>query len=327
MICGLKIDGAFLRDFTLESYKKLLISIKTAGYSFQTLQDFIQQPEDKTVILRHDVDRLPWNALVIAKIEKDAGIRASYYFRIVKESYDEDIIRQIAEMVHEIVYHYENLAEISRKKEGRISHRRKETEIRGRRSEVRRARARDRDPQTRLPLQGTSGQVTQITQIDTDEGKKEFRDELFELAICDFERNLEKFRKLYPVKTICMHGSPLSKWDNRDLWKRYNYRDFGIIAEPYFDIDYDEVFYITDTGRAWNNSKVSVRDKVASRFDIDIKSGLHLIELILKNKLPDKIMLNVHPQRWFDYGYNWYKELLMQNVKNVVKRLMLKLRD
>lgn len=21
---------------------------------------------------------------------------------------------------------------------------------------------------------------------------------------------------LYPVKTICMHGSPLSKWDNRD---------------------------------------------------------------------------------------------------------------
>jgi len=37
----------------------------------------------------------------------------------------------------------------------------------------------------------------------------------------------------------------------------------------------------------------------------------------------DKIMLNVHPQRWFDYGYNWYKKLLMQNVKNVVKRAML----
>jgi hypothetical protein len=46
------------------------------------------------------------------------------------------------------------------------------------------------------------------------------------------------------------------------LWKRYNYRDFGIIAEPYFDIDCDEVFYITDTGRSWNNSTASVRDKV-----------------------------------------------------------------
>ena len=59
-----------------------------------------------------------------------------------------------------------------------------------------------------------------------------------------------------------MHGSPLSKWDNRDLWKRYNYRDYGIIAEPYFDLDFDEVFYLTDTGRSWNNSKASVRDKV-----------------------------------------------------------------
>ena len=99
--------------------QKLLAS----GYFFQTLQDFIQQPEDKTVILRHDVDRKPENALVIAKIEKDAGIKASYYFRIVKESYDENIIKKIAEMGHEIGYHYENLSEISRKKEGRISHR------------------------------------------------------------------------------------------------------------------------------------------------------------------------------------------------------------
>jgi len=62
------------------------------------------------------------------------------------------------------------------------------------------------------------------------EGKEKFGDKLFQLAICDFERNLEKLRELYPVKTICMHGSPLSKWDNRDLWKRYNYRDYGIIA-------------------------------------------------------------------------------------------------
>ncbi len=91
-----------MRDFTLTTYKKLLQELLANDYSFQTLQDFIQQAEDKTVILRHDVDRLPGNALVIAKIEREAGIKASYYFRIVKESYDEDIIRQIAEMGHEI---------------------------------------------------------------------------------------------------------------------------------------------------------------------------------------------------------------------------------
>jgi len=45
-----------LKDFTLTTYKKLIQGLLTNGYSFQTLQDFIQQPEDKTVILRHDVD-------------------------------------------------------------------------------------------------------------------------------------------------------------------------------------------------------------------------------------------------------------------------------
>ena len=102
-----------MRDFTLKTYKKLLQVLHTNGYSFQTLQDFIQQPEDKVIILRHDVDLKPGNALVIAKIEKEVGIKASYYFRIVKESYDEDIIRQIAEMGHEIGYHYENLSDIN----------------------------------------------------------------------------------------------------------------------------------------------------------------------------------------------------------------------
>ena len=149
---------------------------------------------------------------------------------------------------------------------------------------------------------------------------------MFELAIDDFRLNLEKLQKFYLVETICMHGGPLSKWDNRDLWKKYDYRDFGIIAEPYFDIDFNVVFYLTDTGRSWNNSKASVRDKVNSKFDIKIKDTNHLIEKIQRNELPDKIMLSIHPQRWFDYGYNWYKELLTQNVKNVVKRLMLKLR-
>jgi hypothetical protein len=75
------------------------------------------------------------NALVIAKIEKEAGIKASYYFRIVKQSYDENIIEKIAEMGHEIGYHYENLSEISKKNpqitqidaDYLISHRRTQT--------------------------------------------------------------------------------------------------------------------------------------------------------------------------------------------------------
>jgi len=122
-------------DFTLSAYKQLISTLQSQGYFFQPFEEYIQNSSEKVVVLRHDVDRLPSNALVIAKIEKGIGIRASYYFRIVKESYDENVIRQIAEMGHEIGYHYENLAEISKENpqitqinaDYLISHRRTQT--------------------------------------------------------------------------------------------------------------------------------------------------------------------------------------------------------
>ena len=86
--------------------------------------------------------------------------------------------------------------------------------------------------------------------------------EYLKMQFDSFESNLDYFRTFYPVKTICMHGSPASKWDNRDLWNNYSYRDFGIIAEPYFDLDFTNVLYLTDTGRKWNGERSSVRDKV-----------------------------------------------------------------
>ena len=268
-------------DFTLTTYKELLQELLANDYSFQTLENFIQLPnKEKIVILRHDVDRLPGNSLVMAEIEKEVGIRPSYYFRIVKESYDEDIIRQIAGMGHEIGYQNEDV----------------DLSSRGQKSEVRSQKELDYDA-------------------------------LLDKAIKSFERNLSILREVVPVKTICMHGSPLSKWDNRDLWKRYNYRDYGIIAEPYFDLDFDEVFYITDTGRSWNKSTTSIRDKVDSKFDIKIKDTNHLIEKIQNNELPDQIMINVHPQRWDDRFGPWVSELIKQSVKNVIKKLLIGLRD
>jgi len=139
-----------------------------------------------------------------------------------------------------------------------------------------------------------------------------------------FCENLEQLRKLYPVKTICMHGSPRSTFDNRDIWKKYSYKDLGIVGEPYFDIDYNEVFYLTDTGRRWNKKNISVRDKVNSGFDIQVKSTKHLIQLVESAQLPNKIMINTHPHRWFNPGFGWVKELVIQNIKNVVKYYLIK---
>lgn len=78
------------------------------------------------------------------------------------------------------------------------------------------------------------------------------------LALKLFAENLQKFRTLYPVTTICMYGSPRSKFDNRDLWSKYDYHAYGIIAEPYFDLDFNQMAYYTDTGRRWNGESTSV---------------------------------------------------------------------
>jgi hypothetical protein len=149
--------------------------------------------------------------------------------------------------------------------------------------------------------------------------KTKDKKELIKLAIEDFEKNLKKFREIVPIKTICMHGSPFSKFDNKELWKVYDYRDYGIIGEPYFDIDFNEVLYLTDTGRAWNTSGGNVRDKVQSEFNYNFKSTYDIIRALENDELPDKIMLNVHPQRWADNPVAWTWELVTQKVKNVGK--------
>jgi len=245
-------------DFTVKKYKELLISIKQQGYTFQTFNDFVKKPEQRSIVLRHDVDLLPYNSLAFAKIQAEQGVKGVYYFRAVPESWDEKVIKEIASLGHEIGYHYENLTTCS----GNL-----------------------------------------------DKG------------IQDFENNLTALRKLAPVSTICMHGSPMSKYDSKDLWKKHSYSDYNIIGEPYFDVDFKKVFYLTDTGRKWDGNKVSVRDRVDSSFNISFHSTQEIIESLQKKELPNQIMFTFHPQRWNDNLFMWSKELVLQNAKNIVKRL------
>lgn len=237
----------------------MLDALRQGGYSFQTFNQFLTQPAERGVILRHDVDKLPLNSLEFAQIEHQKGIPATYYFRIVPQSFQPSSIRQILALGHEIGYHYEDM--------------------------------------------------------DLCQGNPEE-------AFRSFQQNLSKLRKLAPIETVCMHGSPLSKHDNRDLWKDYSYRACGINGEPYFDLDYSKVFYLTDTGRKWNSADSSIRDKVQSPYDIPVNGTFQLIELICAGKLPDQIMINTHPQRWSDGMVPWARELVLQSVKNQVKKVV-----
>lgn len=116
----------------------------------------------------------------------------------------------------------------------------------------------------------------------------------YEKAIGSFINDLDLFRENFDIKTICMHGSPLSKYDNRLLWNRYDYRDYGIIGDASLDVDNSYV-YVTDTGGSWN-SKNNLRDKMNSDH-LSIGNDYELIQLLLSDK---KVYLNTHPERWSD---------------------------
>ncbi len=159
-----------------------------------------------------------------------------------------------------------------------------------------------------------------------------------------------------------MEGAPLSRHDNRNLWspiinksipkfrdqqiykstntqhqtpKPYNL--FGILAEPYFDLDFNQMFYLTDTGRCWDGHRYNVRDKATKEnpvtnphfLQLRYHTTFDLINAINKstdqqiNSFPNQAMLNFHPQRWNDSPIPWLKEFIWQNLKNQVKRFLI----
>ncbi len=256
-----------MRDFTINSYKQLLMTLQSKGFRFIPFKDYFEQPSSRFVILRHDVDAKKLNSLKTARIENQLGIASTYYFRVVPQSFDPEVIREIASLGHEIGYHYETM-------------------------------------------------TTCNGNIDK--------------AYTEFCVNLEKLRQLYPVKTICMHGSPKSSKDSKDLWTKYDYRKLGIIGEPYFDVDFSQVLYLTDTGRRWDGYNVSIRDKIPVHQDQWKRDGLvfhSTVDIIVaadNHQLPSQIMMTVHPQRWQNEPIPWIQELVLQRMKNAIKGYLIK---
>lgn len=253
-------------EFTLKTYTCLIEAFKKAGYRFVTFEDYCEHGAEyddvRFVIMRHDVDKRAYNALMIAKMEAKSGIQSSFYFRVDEQSNQPGVIKAIVDLGHEIGYHYEDLS---------------------------------------------------ICNGDA------------EKAIRHFKMQLDYFRKYYPVRTICMHGSPRSKFDSRNLWEQFDYHDFGIVGEPYFDVDFSKVFYLTDTGRRWDGFNVSIRDKVLSHQEEWIGKGWvyhstgDILKALSEGTFPKQLMLTTHPQRWTDNLGLWLGEYVTQSAKNVVK--------
>lgn len=274
-------------DFTLNKYRELCSIITESDYTLLTLEEYfsLKKPPERFIILRHDVDDEPEYALKMAQLETELNAKSTYYFRTTENVFKHDIIRKISSLGHEIGYHYEVLDEACGN---------------------------------------------------------------YAMAIELFKQNLEKFKDVCEIKTIAQHGSPLmgklnatsvagiyeiiksmvcrnkkifTNLVNADIWKEYNFRDFGIVGEAYISIDFNDVFYLSDTGMSWNN-KYRMKDVViqgSSEFNnFKVKNTNDIINIIESYKA-NHIYLLVHADQWRDNLPDWIKWSILKYIRNTGK--------
>lgn len=96
----------------LNEYINLLQKLSSDGWRLCGVATFLKDSESKSVVLRHDVDRREKNAVTMAELEYDMGIRSTYYFRMdERKGFPLQEISKISALGHEVGYHYETLAE------------------------------------------------------------------------------------------------------------------------------------------------------------------------------------------------------------------------
>jgi len=128
-------------------------------------------------------------------------------------------------------------------------------------------------------------------------------------AIELFEQELKKLRSITPIQTICMHGNSWTKWDNRDIWKYYDFKDFDILGDAYLSVDFSDVAYYTDTGRSWN-AKYNIKDHATemSTRNKPVNTTDELIALIQSQTIP-RLYIQTHPNRWSNSFGEWMFKL------------------
>lgn len=98
--------------FTLGHYRDILRGWLADGVAFD---DFFSRSDGPSVMLRHDVDVDPTRVPMLASIEADLGVRATYFFRVAAEQYNAfapssaAAIRGLVALGHEVGLHFDPL--------------------------------------------------------------------------------------------------------------------------------------------------------------------------------------------------------------------------
>jgi len=146
----------------------------------------------------------------------------------------------------------------------------------------------------------------------------------FDAAIKLFTRELSEFNEICDVRMICMHGSPLSRYDNRDLWEAYDFREFGVVGEAYLSMAGRDLCYLTDTGRNWNG-RHSVRDAMPGAGSVSVETTDDLARWVGSAGAAG-LYLTVHPERWAMSEGEWATGYVKDLVVNTGKAVLVAMR-
>lgn len=138
-----------------------------------------------------------------------------------------------------------------------------------------------------------------------------------------FRSDLMKFRKHVDIRTICSHGSPLSKFDSRDIWKNNSFEDLGIIGEA--SISMVNSTYFSDTGGKWG-STANIRDRtIGNKSQPLVKTTAQIINYVNNNQ-SEIIYINAHPERWSINKFESFSQLMKDSTINIIKHIILVLK-
>ena len=221
-------------SFSLPKYAALLDGLSRSKKPFLPIADFLREPNSKSIILRHDVDRRPERSIAIASIEAERGIRAVYYFRVTKiGAFPKDAVKKISDMGHECGYHYEVLSDCK--------------------------------------------------------GNWNEADKLFRL-------NLVRLRNITTIKTISMHGAPLSPYKNQDFGDKLDFSEHNLLGDGVRSIEPHDPIYFTDTGGRWANNATNLRDRVGTNIAKLQPDEPGFFDYVQHTNRP--IYISTHPERW-----------------------------
>jgi hypothetical protein len=136
-----------------------------------------------------------------------------------------------------------------------------------------------------------------------------------------FATELERLREHATVETVCMHGNPLTAYDNRDMWDgSVGFDSYGLLGEAYLSMDFVDVTYFSDTGRTWEDGNLKVKDHPVGESSKHVTaSSTADIMSLLKNSSVDRLCLLSHPNRWANSSLEYVAENIKDKSVNAVK--------